>query len=163
MLAQFHKILIVFTILLIVLSGAALLGSQTVFAQGGETDFIDSCDPNFDSDGDGNPDINPDCNPPTLQQIEFIVVRVLYAAWGFGGLGWGGYLIFIGTRFFSGDPQKIEEAKKRITMWIVGIFLFFLAVPILSTLMGILVNDSSVCFQELTDPGFTFFFRDVCT
>ena len=68
----------------------------------------------------------------------------------------------IATLYFSGDQQKISTAKKRIGLWLIGFIMYYLATPMVGVAMNALIADND-CFGQLRDPGFTFFFDDVCT
>lgn len=134
-----------------------VLGVRTipVLAQGGDTNFVESCPPNA---------VSEDCQPPTLQTLEFLVVRIIYAAWALGGFFWLGYFIFIATKYLRGDPQQIEDAKKRFGIWVVGIFVYYLSYVIVGQFMSLLIKDGSACYNQFDGtPGFTFFFAQVCT
>lgn len=124
-----------------------------VYAQGGDPGSIENCSTEV---VDGN------CQPPTLQGAEFLVVRLLYFGWLFGGFLWTAFLIAIAIDYFSGDPQKIQNAKKRFGLWIGGFVLYYLSVTIVEIPMKLIIADNE-CYGELRDPGFTFFFSDVCT
>lgn len=134
----------------------SILGLRTipVLAQGGNSDFLDSC--STDS-------IDPDCKPPTLQQIEFLVVKLIYAAWSLGGFLWLGYFVIIAKIYFSSDPNKIEEAKQRFMRWVIGFALYYLSWAIVGNVMELMIADGTSCFEEFNGtPGFKFFFPDVC-
>lgn len=104
------------------------------------------------------------CEPPTIREIQYLVTRIIYAAWAFGGIVFMVLLVVIGGIYLTsaGDQQKVETAKKRAGQWVVGLFLYFLAQPITATLMRGLVSSDASCFENLQDPGFTFFFPTVC-
>lgn len=126
----------------------------TVNAQGGNTDFLDSC--STDS-------IDPNCRPPTLQQLEFVVVKLIYSAWSLGGLLWLVYFINIARLYFTSDPNKIEDAKQRFLRWVTGIALFYLSWAIIGNVMALMIADGTDCFEEFNGtPGFLFFFPEVC-
>lgn len=128
--------------------------SLPVLAQGGNTDFLDSC---------GINSIDPDCRPPTLQQFEFVIVKIIYSAWSLGGLLWLVYFINIARLYFTSDPNKIEEAKQRFLRWITGVALFYLSWAIIGNLMALMIADGTDCFEEFNGtPGFIFFFPEVC-
>lgn len=125
------------------------------YAQGSQTDFLTSCPPGV---------VSKDCQPPTLQQIEFTLVRFLYAIWGSAGIIFLVLMIYNGYlyMFSGGDEEKIREARTRTVQWAIGFVLLFISVPIVSTIMKIFIKEGE-CFGQLTDPGFSFFFADVCT
>lgn len=134
-----------------------LMGLRTfpALAQGGETGFIDNCPIGS---------ISPGCKPPTLQQFEFLIARLIYAAWALGGLIWTAYFMLIAKMYFTSDQGKIEEAKKRFGRWFLGIAFFYLSRPLIGSFMEVLIKDGTTCYQSFDGtPGFTFFFPDVCT
>lgn len=135
----------------------SMLGLRTfpVLAQGGETGFVDNCPIGS---------ISPECKPPTLQQLEFLVVRLIYAGWALGGLIWTAYFMLIAKLYFTSDQGKIEEAKGRFGRWIVGLALFYLSRPLIGSFMEVLIKDGTGCYDSFDGtPAFTFFFPDVCT
>jgi len=109
--------------------------------------------------------VDPNCEPPRIQSLEIIAVRLLYTAWACGGLLFLILLVYVGFLYMTsaGDQGKVETAKKRGGQWIIGILLFFFSQPIVATFMRGLISDNTDCFNDLRDPGFTFFFVDVCT
>ena len=109
--------------------------------------------------------VDPNCEPPRIQSLEIIAVRLLYTAWACGGLLFLILLVYVGFLYMTsaGDQGKVETAKKRGGQWIIGILLFFFSQPIVATFMRGLISDNTDCFKDLRDPGFTFFFVDVCT
>src|SRR3989344_4537917 len=154
--AFFRIILVVYLLSSLAVAATLHTGvAERVFAQGGTTDFLTSCPP-------GN--VSAECNPPTFRQLEFTLVRLIYALWGFSGVIFLALMLYNGYlyMFSGGDEEKIREAQKRMVQWLVGIFLIFLSVPIVSTVMKIFIGDG-ICYGQLQDPGFTFFFYDVCT
>jgi len=104
------------------------------------------------------------CEPPRISEIQYLITRLIYTAWAFGGVVFMVLLVIIGGIYLTsaGDPQKVEIAKKRAGQWVIGVFLYFLAQPITATLMRGLVSGDAECFANLQDPGFTFFFPNVC-
>lgn len=142
-----------FVLVLLVVLTFGFVMQVDVFAQGGDSGFLESCPPGA---------ISSDCQPPTLQQGEFLAVRLLYFAWLFGGAMWTAFLIAIAAMFYSGDQQKIATAKKRFGLWVAGFVIYYLSVPMVEIPMKALIDENE-CFDQLRDPGFTFFFDDVCT
>ena len=149
------SITMVVFLLIPIVSLSGIFSGGAVYAQGGTTDFLESCPPGVVSDT---------CQPPTLQQIEFTLVRLLYALWGSAGIIFLGLAIYNGFQymFAGGEEEKLRELRGKAIQWLVGLFLIFLAVPIVSTIMKIFIADGQ-CFGQLRDPGFSFFFPDVCT
>lgn len=143
--------LVFFSIVFMIFS--PLLSIPLVNAQ--STDYLASCPV-------GSTDLN--CNPPTLIEVQYTVVRLIYATWACGGFIFLILLLLIGWTYMTsgGDSGKIEEAKKRGGQWIIGFLLFFLSRAIVATMMRGLIGDNP-CYNTLRDPGFTFFFNDVCT
>lgn len=128
--------------------------ASPVSAQGGNTDFVQSCSPDR---------IDPNCRPPTLQQFEFLVVKLIYSAWSLGGFLWLVYFINIARLYFTSDPNKIEEAKQRFLRWVVGIALFYLSWAIVGNIMALMIADGTNCYEQFNGtPGFVFFFPEVC-
>lgn len=152
------KILLSSLISLFTLSLILGLNFTSVYAQGGETDFVTSCPPDS---------VTEDCQPPTLQQFEFLAAQILYIAWGLGGFLWLGYFIYIASKYMRGNPQEIEDAKKRFGLWLGGIVLYYLSYVVIAQIMGFLIGGqggNSDCFNQFDGtPGFTFFFPTVCT
>ncbi|KXK26783.1 MAG: hypothetical protein TR69_WS6001000804 [candidate division WS6 bacterium OLB20] len=105
------------------------------------------------------------CEPPTIRELQYLVTRVIYAAWAFGGIVFMVLLVVIGGIYLTsaGDQSKVEIAKKRAGQWVIGLLLYFLAYPISATLMQGLIAEDASCYENLRDPGFTFFFPQVCT
>ncbi|MFQ5493459.1 MAG: hypothetical protein ACE5DX_04840, partial [Candidatus Dojkabacteria bacterium] len=135
--------------------------SSSVFAEGQITPVSVDCDPRQD-----DPAAEDFCgDPPSIRELEFLAVRVLYAVWACGGIIFIMLLTYIGFIWMTsgGSDEKIAEAKKRAGQWVIGFLLFFLAQPLVATLMRGLIADDSECFTQLQDPGFTIFFTDVCT
>lgn len=108
-------------------------------------------------------------NPPTIQVLEIWFVRVIYLVWAlaasvsvFGLLG-----ISYQYMISRGAPEAQKVLRDRIAKFIIGLFLVFLAVPILNTIFRLLaVNDTVECYQGLTSNvgiGFQFVFPEMCT
>ncbi len=146
----------IFSILITVLMSLSFLAVRVVpvLAQGGDTGFVINCP--IDS-------IEEDCRPPTLQQFEFIFANLIVLAWALGGFVWLGYFINIARLYYTSDPNKIEEAKKRFGRWILGFALYYLSWVIVGNVLAVMVGTSSDCFAEFSgNPVFRFFFADVC-
>lgn len=116
--------------------------------------------------------------PPTLQQLENYFLDIIYIVWSVVGLYFAGNIFYIGfkkmTEGFS--PEQQGKVMTQLAYWIVGLIGFFIAVPALQYFYQILDINHTKCFYDtdqvaggeevvydLTLPGFTFFFRDVCT
>lgn len=126
-------------------------------AQAGEIPIDKACDPTSDPD--------PDCYPPTLQSGEFIAVRAMFFIWAFAGILWTVFLIRVGMMYYLsyGQPDKISEAHGQGVRWGIGFFILFIGRALVATIMGELVDAGPGCYEKLDDPGFTFFFSEVCT
>lgn len=129
------------------------IAAPTVHAQ-----IVDPCN---------DPDLAPssDCPPPTFQVIEFVVVRVIYFMWGFTGVIFMIFLLRIGWMYYfsNGEQERIAEARRMAVRWFIGLLIIFFARPLIATVMSELVADNDNCFDNLNDPGFTFFFEEACT
>lgn len=111
-------------------------------------------------------DLNdPNCEPPQLRELQYVVIRFIYAAWAFGGIVFMLLLVVIGFIYLTsaGDEQKAEQAKKRGGQWVIGVLLYFLSQPVVATIMRGLISNEAECYANLRDPGFTFFFSTVCS
>lgn len=105
--------------------------------------------------------------PPRLRDVEPLLVQMVYLIWALGGLLFTAVLMYIGFRYMTsgGDPQKKEEMKKRATNWIIGLLIFFGGYPVIITVYDVLgIGDTnSDCYEQISTPGFHFFFPEVCT
>lgn len=147
LLKRLGVLLVVLTMLLLPL----LVGSfDSVNAQG----LTPPCDLN-----------DPNCEPPQLRELQYVVIRFIYAAWAFGGIVFMLLLVVIGFIYLTsaGDEQKAEQAKKRGGQWVIGVLLYFLSQPVVATIMRGLISNEAECYANLRDPGFTFFFSTVCS
>lgn len=109
--------------------------------------------------------------PPAFQELEIIFVRVVYAIWALVASFSFLMLIYLGYQYLisRGDPTQIKAIRERITKFIIGFALVFLAVPILVTFFRILgINNEVQCYTGLSGTnnvgiGFQFFYTDLCT
>ncbi|MCA9386385.1 hypothetical protein KC717_07110, partial [Candidatus Dojkabacteria bacterium] len=117
--------------------------------------------------------------PPALQQIENIVLDVLYLFWAFLGMASLVMLIVIGFKLMTSgfSPEQRGDTLKQFAMWFVGLILGILAIPLLQFIYRAIGISTTECYRytvensagepeivyDLTMPGFTFFFGDVCT
>ena len=148
------SLLITSIISIAILSVSAFAWQAPVQAQGGDSGFLKDCPPDS---------ISEECQPPTLQTLEFIVAKLIIAAWALGGLLWLAYFIFIATLYFTDDPNKIDEAKKRFGRWIIGFALFYLSWVIVGNVLDVMIDGGQSCYAEFDGyPGFKFFFPEVC-
>lgn len=155
-LQTFLRYFLAIFMLVFFVSNLYLTTLYTSHAQGGQTDFIESCP--VDS-------VSPDCNPPTFQQIEYMFVRLIYFLWISGGIIFGFFLAYAGWMYFSslGEQDKMAEARDRASKWLISVLLYFFSRPIVATMMHEFVSDNVNCYAELNEPGFTFFFPTACT
>jgi hypothetical protein len=114
--------------------------------------------------------------PPTLQQIENYAIDAIYMVWAFIGIFATVRLLYLGFQFMTNSfsPEKKGELASQLALWAVGLVGFFLAIPFLQFVYDLLDIRTTKCFYHkdatndtiyynLTMPGFTFFFKDVCT
>jgi hypothetical protein len=109
-------------------------------------------------------------NPPTLQQLQVWFVRIVYAIWAVAAFVSVFGIIAIGYQYMisRGAPEATVKVKDRMSKFILGFALVFLAIPILNTVFRLLgVNDAVNCYQSLTNNdvgiGFQFVFPELCT
>jgi hypothetical protein len=103
--------------------------------------------------------------PPSLRIIEVWFVRIIFAIWALSGIVFTFVLISLGVQYmFSfGNPQAVERVIKKFQNFLLGFVLVFLSYPILNTFFNILpINDESQCFEQISMPGFQFFFPQAC-
>ena len=105
--------------------------------------------------------------PPRLRDLQPMLVEMIYLIWALGGLFFTVLLMWIGFQYMTsaGDPQKKEELKKKGKNWLIGLIIFFLGYPIVSTIYDVIGIGSAnpECYEQVDTPGFHFFFPDVCT
>jgi hypothetical protein len=151
---NFTSVFIAFLLVSIIVGFFSFVSTTPVQAQGGDSGFLENCP--TDS-------IDPRCQPPTLQSLEFIFAKLIIAAWALGGLLWLGYFIAIAVLYFTDDPGKVEEAKKRFGRWLIGFALFYLSWIIVANVLDVMIADGSECYKQFDGyPGFVFFFPEVC-
>ena len=100
------------------------------------------------------------CDPPALPDLELFAVQTLGVVWGLTGIAFFGLFIYNAYLYMF---NKVEDAKKRMTQWIIGLLMILFAQPVVSTVMKLIVSDTTTCYAELRQPSFTFFFPNVCT
>jgi hypothetical protein len=107
---------------------------------------------------------NASIKPPTLKVLQFMFLRVLYAAWGVSGIIFTLIMVWLGFKWMTsgGDPAVINDVKKRAKNWFIGLMLIFLSYPALNTLFNVIGLSEDECFQELNLPAFQFFFPQAC-
>lgn len=105
--------------------------------------------------------------PPRLRDLEPVLVQVIYVIWALTGIIFALILMFIGFQYMTslGDQQKQQELMQRGRNWLIGLFLVFLGYPLVVTIYGVIgVGENNPdCYQQVSTPGFHFFFPDVCT
>lgn len=112
--------------------------------------------------------------PPTLQQLENYFLDGVYIFWAFIGT----YAVFraiaLGFEYMTQatSPEKLGDVVSKVRVWILAVALAALAVPLLHYIYRVVGIQSTRCYYlenngevvyDLTVPGFTFFFKDVCT
>jgi hypothetical protein len=112
--------------------------------------------------------------PPTLQQVENYFLDAVYIFWAFIGI----YAVFraiaLGFEYMTNAtaPERLGEVVSKLRWWLLAVVLAALAVPLLHYIYRIVGVQSTRCYYlddgneviyDLTVPGFTFFFKDVCT
>lgn len=100
------------------------------------------------------------CDPPSLPNMELFIVQALGVVWALTGLIFFGLFIYNSYLFMF---NKIEDSKKRMVQWIIGLLMILFAQPLVATVMKLIITDKSTCYEELRQPTFTFFFPNICT
>lgn len=131
----------------------------------------------YDIDNGPKGFVKADLIPPTLQNLENVFVEVFYIIWGlvfvFGLVS----LTFIGFQFMYGgtSPERLGELRSKLILWMFGLLLIFLAPSAIRFIYALAGINTTECYRsskkgaddellyDLTLPGFTFFFSDVCT
>lgn len=114
--------------------------------------------------------ITEDCIPPTISDAQGLAFKLLVSAWSLAGVIFLVLLIYNGLIYLLGSWEEskyilgasLEDVQKRMAQWGIGFFLFFLSYPLMNTMLKALVNDGD-CYASLKEPGFTFFFPEVCS
>lgn len=103
--------------------------------------------------------------PATLQQLEIWFVRIIYVIWAAVGSLSFFFIVVLGYRYMisRGDVTKITEIRQKITYYIIGFVLVFLAVPILTTVFRVFGINNQVQCYNVDMPAFQFVFTDLCT
>lgn len=102
--------------------------------------------------------------PPTLRQVEYWFVRILYVIWALAGIFFAlilGYIGWLKLTSFNNE-FALAEVVKRFRNWALGFALVFLSYPILNTFFNVLGLRDSECFNNLQLPAFQFFFPRAC-
>lgn len=121
--------------------------------------------------------IRADLIPPTVQNLENMFVDAFYLIWGFLGIFGLGMLTYLGFEFIWGgnSPEKLGELRTKFSLWLLGILLVILAPSLINFIYSLVGISTTKCYKlrtevgseetvyDLTMPGFTFFFKDVCT
>jgi len=100
------------------------------------------------------------CEPPTLPQLEQLSVQVIGFVWVITGIVFFAIFVYNGYLYMF---NKVEDAKKRMMQWIIGLLLILFSQPLITTVMRTMISDQSECYASLREPTFTFFFPQVCT
>jgi hypothetical protein len=111
------------------------------------------------------------CQPPTISDLQVTIVTVIGTMYGLVGLIFTGILVFNGMVFLIGYWEEakyilgfsIEDSKKLMTQWMIGLLIVIIAYPIMNTLMKGIVGTTSNCYDKLNSPAFQFVFPTVCT
>lgn len=99
------------------------------------------------------------CEPQTLPELEGLVVQLIGFIWIMTGVVFFGLFIFNSYLYMF---NKVEDAKKKMNQWIIGLLLILFSQPIVATVMKMIIREDTQCYESLRQPGFTFFFPQVC-
>jgi hypothetical protein len=99
------------------------------------------------------------CEPPSLPSLELLGVRVIGVVYVLTGIIFFGIFIYNSYLYMF---NNVENAKKRMIQWIIGFLMIMFSQPIVATVMDVMINSDAQCFESVKDPGFTFFFPQVC-
>jgi hypothetical protein len=100
------------------------------------------------------------CEPEALPKLEEIVVQLIGLIWGLSGIAFTGIFIYNAYLYMF---NKIEDAKKRMVQWLIGLLLILFSQPIVATVMKTMIPSGNTCYDSLRQTSFTFFFPQVCT
>lgn len=117
-----------------------------------------------DYDGDGVAETRAVPRPPTLRQLEYWFVKIVYLAWAASGIIFTVILMWIGWLYMTSFNNEflLADVIKRMRNWALGLAIVFLAYPILNTFFNVLGLRRSECFENINLPGFQFFFSTAC-
>lgn len=117
-----------------------------------------------DYDKNGTPETRAVPRPPTLRQLEYWFVKIVYLAWAAAGIIFTGILMWIGWLYMTSFRNEflMADVIKRARSWVLGLAIVFLAYPILNTFFNVLGLRQSECFEGINLPGFQFFFSNAC-
>ena len=105
--------------------------------------------------------------PPRLRDLEPIVVQLIYVVWGLGTFLLTLVLMLRGVQYMlsMGAPEKQQEIRQSSTNWLYSLLVFFLAYPVILGVYNVtgIGGSSSSCYEDISTPGFRFFFPTVCT
>ena len=79
------------------------------------------------------------CDPPTLPNLELFAVQVIGVIWGLTGIIF--FVLFIYNAYLY-MFNKVEDSKKRMTQWIIGLLMILFAQPLVSTMMRLIISDT---------------------
>jgi hypothetical protein len=100
------------------------------------------------------------CDPPSLPQLEIVGARAIGLVWVFAGVAFFGLFVYNGYLYMF---NRIEDSKKRMIQWIIGLLMILFSQPLVATVMGTLLAPDNNCYQELQGVNLTFFFPNACT
>jgi hypothetical protein len=116
-----------------------------------------------------------DLVPPALQQFENMAVQLLYMIWALVFVYGMVRLTYLGFQFIYGgtSPERLGELRANVGLWFIGLIVIILAIPLLNYIYSLAGISTTSCYKledennelvyDLSIPGFTFFFNDVCT
>lgn len=120
----------------------------------------------FYSSTTGAPSITRDAvpYPPRLDVLQVWFVRLLYVLWSVSGIIFTGLLMWLGFKYLTsfGNEVALGEVVKDFRKWLIGLALIFLSYPVLNTMFNVLPISDSSCFEDISVPGFQFFFPQAC-
>jgi len=99
------------------------------------------------------------CDPPSLPHLEVIAVEALGFVWVMTGIIFFGLFVYNSYLYMF---NKVEDSKKRMVQWVIGLIMILFAQPLIATVMETIIDKNTQCFEELRQPTFTFFFPTVC-
>jgi len=103
-------------------------------------------------------------NPSSLRVLQIWFVRIIAVVWGLSGIAFTGLAIWIGFKYMTsfGNEYQLGKVIEDFRKWMVGLAIVFLSYPFLVTFFRLLPLSNSKCYDEISLPGFQFFFPEVC-
>lgn len=100
--------------------------------------------------------------PPRLDDVGAFLIRIFDVAFALGGLLFLGLAVAIGFQWLTsqGNDDTIQEARQRLTYLVIGFFLFFLSVTIVTTVFEVL--DVRNCNDQRVVPGLNLIYEGSC-